>query len=174
MQCWQWEITVHEFLFQDIKMMISQLVTIRLFETQACILQRISRTHTLTSWFPSDFFLFLSFLLVTTVDWHGRLCRGTLSSTPPPTSHTPSSPLSPPQSNTSFFWSVDFLEKCFAAPPHHPTPKSVYWCIRAPAFIWGYGPSILGRELFIVIYCIRECFPPGMWGLKGMVMCWTD
>lgn len=151
--------------------MISQLVTIRLFETLACILQRIfSRTHTLTSWFPSDFFLF--FLSSWWPQWIGM--ADFIGGLYPP--HIPHTRLVPPptQSNTGFFWSVDFLEKCFAAPPRRPTPKSAYWCIRAPAFIWGYGPSILGRELFIVIYCIRECFSPGMWGLKGMVMCWTD
>lgn len=158
--------------------MISQLVTIRLFETLACILQRIFENTHINILVPFRFFSSF-FLFSWWPQWIGMadFCRGTLSSTHTYTPHIPHTLLplfSPPQSNTAFFWSVDFLEKCFIAPPHHPTPKSVYWCIRAPAFIWGYGPSILGRELFIVIYCIRECFSPGMWGLKGMVMCWTD
>lgn len=144
--------------------MIRQLGTIMLLESWVYVFQRTSRTHNILV-----LFRFFSFSLGD----HSGLASQTLSSL-----HTYPPPLllPPPtaQSNTGCFWSVDFLGKYFTAPPHHPTPKSVYWCIRVPAFIWGYGPSILVHELFIVIYCIRECFSLGMWGLKGMVMCWTD
>lgn len=110
-------------------------------------LQKISRTHTLTSWFPLEFFPFLSFFSVTTVDWHGRLCRGTphiLHILPPPLPL-----LLLPQSNTGFFWCVDEVFHGPSPPPHTQICLLMY---QGPSFhmgIWSldFGLWALYRNL---------------------------